>query len=269
MPSGELAAATWGPDDGPVVLCLPGITGSKEDFSLVGPLLAAAGYRVVAVDLAGQYESAAAGPAPGGRYDLDLHVRDALALLDRFGPAHVIGYSFAGLVAAGAAVERPDLVRTLTFMSVPPLPGDALGAVKVVGPLARVAGPRVAAALMTWGVSWNLNRAPATRRVFVRDRLRWTRHESVIDAMDAMQHVPDVAARLRATGAPLLVVAGQGDLWSTARHRRFAERVGAAYREYPTGHSPLETMPGEVADDVLALLATATGTDAPDASDRA
>ncbi|MGW2853842.1 alpha/beta fold hydrolase, partial [Streptomyces sp. NPDC001215] len=44
-------------------LLLPGFTGSKEDFIVVQPLLAAAGYRTVAVDGRGQFES------PGPRDD--------------------------------------------------------------------------------------------------------------------------------------------------------------------------------------------------------
>ena len=104
--SGTLAAAEWGLDDGTPVLALPGVTGSKEDFALVGPLLARAGYHVVAVDLAGQYQSHAAGPRPGGKFDLALHLADAEALLDVYGPAHVIGYSFAGEVATQLVVRR-------------------------------------------------------------------------------------------------------------------------------------------------------------------
>lgn len=257
-PSGRLAVAEWGPESGPVVLALPGVTGSKEDFALVGPLLARRGYRVVAVDLAGQYESHRAGPRPGGRYDLRLHVRDAAALLERHGPAHVIGYSFAGMVAAQLVVRRRGLVRSVTFVSAPPVPGNALAAVRIVGPLALVAGPAVAAALMTWGVRWNLNGATAARYRLVLHRLRFTRPESVTDAMAAMMAVPDVEARLRASGVPMLVVAGRGDLWTTERHAEFAARIGARPRVYPTGHSPMETLPRELTADLARFLASAS-----------
>ncbi|MCL2465160.1 MAG: alpha/beta hydrolase [Micrococcales bacterium] len=260
-PSGALATAQWlpqsGSSGGPSVLALPGVTGSKEDFALVGPLLARAGYRVTAVDLAGQYQSHAAGPQPPGRYDLALHLADAEALLDAYGPAHVIGYSFAGEVAMQLLVRRRAQVRSLTLVSAPPVPGNALARVRIVGPLSRVVGARGAAGLMTWGVRWNLNRASAARYRLVSLRLHHTRRESVVDAMTAMMHVPDVEDQARASGVPVLVVVGRGDLWTSARHRAFAERMEAQIRVYETGHSPMETTPREMTADLLLFLAAA------------
>ena len=53
---------------------------------LMMPLFAAAGYRVESFDLAGQYESARAGPwnldPPRQRYDERLFLDDLLAVLD-------------------------------------------------------------------------------------------------------------------------------------------------------------------------------------------
>ncbi|OJV79047.1 MAG: hypothetical protein BGO37_00575 [Cellulomonas sp. 73-92] len=256
-PSGTLAAAEWGPAGGVPVLALPGVTGSKEDFALVAPLLARAGYRVIAVDLAGQYQSHAAGPKPGGRYDLALHLADAEALLDAYGPAHLIGYSFAGVVAAQLVVRRREWVRSLTLVSAPPVAGNALAKVRIIGPLGRVIRARGAAGLMTWGVRWNLNRTTSARYRLVSHRLRYTRPESVVDAMAALMHVPDVEDKLLVSGIPTLVTAGHGDLWTAARHRAFAERVGAQVRLYATGHSPVETTPRQMAADVLAFLAAA------------
>lgn len=256
-PSGVLATAEWGPDDGIPVLALPGVTGSKEDFALVGPLLARSGYHVVAVDLAGQYQSHAAGPRPGGRFDLALHLADAEALLDVHGPAHVVGYSFAGEVATQLVVRRREWVRSLTLVSAPPVAGNALAKVRIIGPLGRVVRARGAAALMTWGVRWNLNRATAARYRLVNHRLRFTRTESVVDAMAAMMHVPDVEDKLLVSGVPMLVTAGHGDLWTAARHEAFAQRIGAQVRIYDTGHSPMETTPREMAADLVEFLAAA------------
>jgi pimeloyl-ACP methyl ester carboxylesterase len=256
-PSGPLAVAEWGDEGATTVLALPGVTGSKEDFALVGPLLANAGYRVVAVDLAGQYESYRARPQHGGRYDLAFHLADGEALLDQYGPAHLIGYSFAGLVAVQLVVRRREFVRSLTLVSAPPEPGNALAKVKVVGPLSYVIGPRGAAGLMQWGVRWNLNGATSARYRLVSHRLKYTRKESVTDAMAAMMHVPDVEDKLRASAVPVLVATGHGDLWSAARHQAYAARIGARLRIYATGHSPMETTPREMAGDLLEFLAAA------------
>lgn len=98
-------------------------------------------------------------------------------------------------------VRRPEPVRSLTPLSTPPRPGNSLAAMRVVGPLARVTGPRTTAAIMLWGVRWNLNGVPSNRYHFVRHRLRYTRAGSVADAMDVMMHVPDVEGARRGAGA--------------------------------------------------------------------
>src|SRR6478672_10625684 len=58
VPSGKLAAMALGKPDDPSVVLVPGATGSKEDFSLMMPDLAEAGYYALTYDLAGQYQSA-------------------------------------------------------------------------------------------------------------------------------------------------------------------------------------------------------------------
>lgn len=249
-PHGPLAAVIGG--RGPAVLLLPGITGSKEDFALVIPTLIRAGFRVGAVDLAGQYQSAGAGPAPGGRYDCRLFADDVLALLAAMGPAHLLGYSFAGIVAQAVALRRPGLVASLALMSVPPLPGNALAGVKVVGPLlGERVGPRAAAAILTAGIRLNLNGVPPSRWRFVRARLHRTAPQSIVDAMDMMRHNPDVCEELRALPLRILVIACTHDLWSMKLHRRFARRIGAELVTYRTGHSPCETAPRQLSADLL------------------
>ena len=129
-PSGTLARVALGPVDGPRVVLVPGATGSKEDFVLMMPQFAAAGYRVESYDLAGQYESWAAGPwnlqPPRTRYDERLFLDDLLAVLDDgAGRAHVLGYSFAATLAELALLARPDRFASLTLLSAPPEPGQA------------------------------------------------------------------------------------------------------------------------------------------------
>src|SRR5690349_6025318 len=80
-------------------LLLPGFTGSKEDFNPLHVPLAQRGYRTVAVDGRGQYESD--GPAtdesPYAQRELAL---DVLAQAEALGePVHLLGHSFGGQVA--------------------------------------------------------------------------------------------------------------------------------------------------------------------------
>jgi pimeloyl-ACP methyl ester carboxylesterase len=256
-PSGELAVISLGDPEHPRVLMAPGVTGSKEDFILVMPAIAAAGYHVQAIDLAGQYESGQAGPGPGRRYDYDLFVDDMIALLESGGPTHLLGYSFAGTVAAIAAVRRPELVRSLALLATPPDAGNGFAHMKRIGGLSRVATGRIGAALMIWGVTNNLNKVGPQRIAFVRRRFELTSRRSVSDIIDLMLHAPDVEAQLRALEVPKLVVVGEHDLWPWQRSAALAERIGARYVGYDTGHSPSETAPHQLTRDLLALYAMA------------
>ncbi len=253
-PSGALAVVSLGDPAHPRVLLAPGATGSKEDFALMLPLLAAAGYFVQSYDLAGNYESAEAGPPPGSRYDYPLFAADLLALLEAGSPAHLLGYSFAGIVAQLATVERPDLVRSLTLLTTPPDPGNSYRYVKRIGWISPFLTGRQGAGLMIWGIVTNKNRVGPSRLEFVRARFALTRRDCIDDIVGLMKRAPDVAAALRATGVPTLVATSEHDLWPLARYAAFAERVGARIAVYRTGHSPCETTPHQLVRDMLRLF---------------
>ena len=262
-PSGRLARIALGPVDGPRVVLIPGATGSKEDFVLMLPLFAAAGFRVESYDLAGQYESADAGPwnlhPPRSHYDERLFLDDLLAFLDDgAGHAHVLGYSFAGTLAGLALLERPDRFASLTLLSAPPEPGQAFRGIKRIGPISGFTSPRQGAALMIWGIRNNLNNVPPGRLAFVRERFARTRRESVDDIIGLMMRTPDVRADILAAPVPKLVAVGEHDLWPRELHERFAREIGARFAVYHTGHSPCETAPHQLVRDMLSHFAEAT-----------
>ncbi len=256
-PSGELAVASLGDPSDPRVVLVPGVTGSKEDFYLLAPILVSAGYHVQSFDLAGQYESAEAGPVAGGRYTYELLVADLLAFLRDGGPAHVLGYSFAGILAQLALVRQPELFRSLTLLTSPPEPGQAFRGVRFIGPLSWFVGGRIAGGLMIWGIVTNKNRVPPNRLDFVRSRFALTRRSSVDDIVGLMKRVPDVRAQVTASGVPVLVATGNHDLWPTYLHARNARVLGARLAVYRTGHSPCETAPHQLGRDMLALFRAA------------
>lgn len=254
--SGRLARISSGPASGERVVLVPGVTGSKEDFTRMMPLLASEGYRVEAYDMAGQYESYEAGPErlvpQVRRYALDLFVDDLVAALeDGQTPAHVLGYSFAGTVASAAAVRRPELFSTLTLLSAPPVAGQALRAFKILGSLSGVVPARTVADLMMWAVRNNIHRGPEDRAIFVKARFALTRRSSVRDIFGLMKQTPDLAAALRGTGLPILVATGTGDVWPVEAHRSFAEQMGAALLIVKTGHSPCESAPHQLTAAML------------------
>jgi pimeloyl-ACP methyl ester carboxylesterase len=256
-PSGELAVSSLGNPEDPRVVLVPGVTGSKEDFTLLAPPLVASGFYVQSYDLAGQYESAGAGPIDGSAYGYQLFADDMVAFLSDGGPAHVLGYSFAGVVAELVAVARPDLCRSLTLLTAPPQPGQAYRGVRIIGWLSWFLNNRQAASLLIWGIVTNKNRVMPRRLAFVQARFALTNRSSVDDIVGLMKRVPDSRAALAASTMPKLIAVGNHDLWPTALHERFARDIGATIAVYRTGHSPCETAPNQLARDMLTLFAQA------------
>ncbi|PQZ50955.1 MULTISPECIES: alpha/beta fold hydrolase [unclassified Microbacterium] len=254
-PSGDLAVVSLGDPAQPRVVLVPGATGSKEDFALMLPLLARAGYFVQSFDIAGQYESHAAGA--NSAYTYELFVADLIAFLDAGAPAHLLGYSFAGIVAQLVAIRRPDLVRSLTLLTTPPGSGNVFASMKWLGPLAPITTPHRGAGLMIWGIVTNKNRVPPRRLEFVRSRFALTSRRSVDEIVGLMMVAPDLRSRVRTLPIPKLVVAGSHDLWPLAAHARFAHDIDAEFRAYPTGHSPSETTPHQLTADLLDLYSRA------------
>jgi pimeloyl-ACP methyl ester carboxylesterase len=261
-PSGRLATLSMGRVGNPRVVLVPGVTGSKEDFSLMLPLLADAGFHALSYDMAGQYESAMAGPAnlrPSARnYSHELFVGDLIAVLESGdGPAHVLGYSFAGTVAQIALSLRPELFASLTLLSAPPQPGQGFRGVKRIGRISHLTTGRIGASLMIWGLHANVTKVPPQRLAFVKHRLGLTSHASVADIIMLMKRSPDLRQTLHDWSGPKLVAVGEHDLWPTALHAAFAAEIDAQLAVYPTGHSPCETTPHQLTRDLLALYARA------------
>jgi pimeloyl-ACP methyl ester carboxylesterase len=259
-PSGNLAALTLGDPNQPWVVLVPGATGSKEDFSLMMPVLADAGYFVLSYDLAGQYESAAAGPEnlvpPRQHYDYQLFVDDFLAALREAGaPAHVVGYSFAGIVVQLAYAEHPELFRTLTLMSCPPEPGRSFRGVSRIGRFSGWANGWIGGALVIWAIRGNFVHVPPGRQRFVNYRFRFTRRASVRDIYTLMQNAPDLRQAVAEAPIPKFVAVGEHDLWPLRLHRLFAQAIRARIGVYRGGHSPCETSPYEFSRDLLAIYA--------------
>jgi pimeloyl-ACP methyl ester carboxylesterase len=253
-PSGELAVVSLGDPSDPRVVLIPGVTGSKEDFYLLAPILVAGGYFVQSFDLAGQYESAEAGPVRGGHFTYELLVGDVVAFLRAGEPAHVLGYSFAGILAQLALVEHPGLFRSLTLLTTPPEPGQAFRGVRVIGWLSWFLNGRQGAGLMIWGIVTNKNKVPPSRLAFVRSRFALTMRSSVDDIVGLMKRVPDVRESVARSRIPLLVATGNHDLWPTHLHAANAQALGATLAVYTTGHSPCETAPHQLGRDMIALF---------------
>jgi pimeloyl-ACP methyl ester carboxylesterase len=97
------------------VLLVPGWTGSKEDFTPLVDHLCRYGWRTVAVDQRGQYETA--GPADKSAYSLAELGADVVAMSKALGGfSQLVGHSFGGLVAREAVLIDPSVFSTITLM---------------------------------------------------------------------------------------------------------------------------------------------------------
>ncbi|WP_078993111.1 alpha/beta fold hydrolase [Streptomyces sp. MMG1121] len=100
-----------------VALLLPGFTGSKEDFNPLHVPLARRGYRTVAVDGRGQYESDGPESDESAYAQAEL-ARDVLAQAEAVGaPVHLLGHSLGGQISRAAVLLDHAPFRSLTLMA--------------------------------------------------------------------------------------------------------------------------------------------------------
>ena len=112
-----------GPTDGPLVVLLHGFPETAHEWVHVMGPLANAGHRVVAPNTRGL----SPGARPGEVSDYHVsHLADdvlGLAAACAEGPFHLVGHDWGALIAWYVAATSPELVRTLTSVSVPhPVP---------------------------------------------------------------------------------------------------------------------------------------------------
>ncbi len=105
----------FGDEAGPPILLIHGYTASVYVWKTVAPLLADAGFRVLAIDLVGFGYSEK--PA-GFDYTIDAQARMVSRFMDRLGigQAVVVGSSYGGAVAATLALDYPARVGKLVMV---------------------------------------------------------------------------------------------------------------------------------------------------------
>jgi pimeloyl-ACP methyl ester carboxylesterase len=112
---------TLGPDDGEPVLLLHGFPETSLSWSAVAPVLAEAGYRVIAPDQRGY--SPEARPESVADYAMDNLVGDVLGIADALDleTFHLVGHDWGAAVGWAVAADHGDRLRTFTAVSVPHL----------------------------------------------------------------------------------------------------------------------------------------------------
>lgn len=262
LASGPLAALEAVPepdvDTGAELLCVPGFTGSKEDFLPILSPLARAGVRVLSVDQRGQCDSP--GLPPRQPYTLRGYGEDLRELIGqraRPGVAvHLIAHSFGGYVARQALLHGPALpLASVTLLGTGPaaVPRPAADRVRLFLALSRVMTPLVGNRLLL------LDRHPDRAvQAFIRHRIR-TNDTRALRAMARwLLEEPDLtdelAAALRRDRLPCFVVCGAEErTWRVPQQQGMAGRLGAPFTAIPGGgHSVNVEQPRRLADALLA-----------------
>ena len=108
-----------GPIDGTPVVLLHGFPQDSRSWDRVSPLLHTRGYRTLAPDQRGY--SPGARPRPRRAYRASELTADIVALIEGagLGPVHLVGHDWGAAVGWGLAAQRPDLLRSLSALSVP------------------------------------------------------------------------------------------------------------------------------------------------------
>jgi pimeloyl-ACP methyl ester carboxylesterase len=262
-PHSPIAALSTTASDDAVALLVPGYTGSKEDFVPLLDGIAGAGFRAIAVDLPGQFESpgpdeeSAYLPAALGQVVVGL----VESLVSQGKQVFLLGHSYGGLVAR-AAVLAGAPVAGLTLMDSGPaaLPdGTRREALGLGEPLLRENGVEAA-----YTVREQMNarfpswvQLPAELKSFYRHRFTSSSPFALLGMADGLRYEPDLvdslAKTLRARHLPALVVAGEGDdAWSVPSQRDMAARLGAPFATVSNaGHSPNTENPAGLLEILL------------------
>ncbi len=251
-------------------LLVPGYTGSKEDFIPVLGQLAAAGRRLLAVDMRGQYQTH--GPDDANAYDPRQLGADIAALAEATQTVHLLGHSFGGLVAREAVIGGYT-PGSLTLMSSGPaaLPGPRAAELRSM--LAHLDGAAPQDLKGKIEEIWHgalepqaiADGAPAPIVAFLKDRMLANNPTGLTTMAKYLLSAEDKTGDLAAREISMFVLYGEEDnAWPPAVQEDMSARLGAQRACIPgAAHNPNVEAPATTAHALTAFWNAAEGVSAP------
>ncbi|HUK59927.1 MAG TPA: alpha/beta fold hydrolase [Stellaceae bacterium] len=242
-------------EDGPWVVLLNSLA---ADPSMWEPQVAAlaAHYRVVRFDTRGHGRSS----APPPPYSIDALADDLFAVLAacNAAPAHVVGLSLGGVVAAAAALREPNAFASLAICdSRVAMPAEFRQGIDDRNRLVREQGMEAVVDLFI--ERWFTPAAPAAVREPVKGMIRGTSVAGFTGCSEALKHAA-VLERLPEIRLPALFLVGTEDAAVPEPVMRDQQRriANSRYAAIPrAGHLSNLEQPAAFNDALLAFLRSA------------
>ncbi|MFW2382783.1 MAG: alpha/beta fold hydrolase [Acidimicrobiales bacterium] len=260
LPDGaEISTVTVG--DGPTIVCVHGLTGSRHDWGPMAPKLLEAGYQLVAVEQRGHGQSTT-GSAGYGSARLGADLGHVLEELDIHATA-VMGHSMGGMASMAYAVDQPEAlqrrVSTLILIATAAslvVRGSALGFSLSGLPIPEWLVPsekrlRVPAGLVVFGKRPSLHMIDTAIRSG-----RMVPQDVRAGATSALAH-HDLLDRIGTIDVPTIVIGGTHDRLIWPRWvRELADRIPRAeiHMLDGAGHMVIWERRDEVVDLVVRFL---------------
>jgi pimeloyl-ACP methyl ester carboxylesterase len=256
VPGGKIAYDENG--QGPLVVCVPGMGDLRSEFRFLVPQLAAAGWRVVTMDVRGHGDSSVGWTD----YSVAGVGSDIVALINSLdaGPAVVVGNSMAAGAAVWAAIEAPQLVDALVLIG-PVVRGETSWPMRLLlgGLFARPWGTW---AWLKYFATLFPTHKPADWAEYTRGLKRNLRQPGRLEALQQMMILSKAASEVRLANAslPALILMGSLDPDFKAPESEakwVAGQLNGTYQMITgAGHYPHSEMPEETAGRVLSFLHT-------------
>lgn len=237
------------------IICLPGFTGSKEDYVAILPPLSDGGFEVISYDQRGQYESKYA-QTPGS-FEITSLATDAIELAKSLNKkVHIVGHSMGGLVAAHAVMRAPQYFSSITMLCSGPgaIPADRQRNISAI----RNGFPKV-----PLEAAWKIIEAEEKSKdpnkfsdaVWAFRKERWMHnnpqalHEMAAILQDTKDFSNDLAQVLKANNIGSLVLTAEyDDIWPLSEQEQLSKTLGGKYVVLPdAGHSPARETPTQTA----------------------